>query len=108
MKLYIEHETIFSYDGNVREAVGEARLRPREDGGQHLLSFRLALDPPTPFDRITDRFGNAIYCYSVLPPHRRSPRSRTLGPRSSVWRARCSCLRRTRARSSASRSEASA
>lgn len=71
MKLYIEHETIFSYDGNVREAVGEARLRPREDGGQHLLSFRLALDPPTPFDRITDRFGNAIYCYSVLPPHRR-------------------------------------
>ncbi|MFN8503595.1 transglutaminase domain-containing protein [Kouleothrix sp.] len=71
MKLYVEHETIFSYTDNVREAVGEARLQPRDEGGQHVLSFRLALDPPTAFDRVTDRFGNTLHCYSVLPPHRR-------------------------------------
>lgn len=70
MKLHVEHETIFSYSDNVREAVGEARLQPRDEGGQHVLSFRLALDPPTAFDRIVDRFGNSLHCYSVLPPHR--------------------------------------
>jgi len=71
MRLHIEHQTIFSYDDAVREAVGEARLRPRDDAGQQLLSFRLTLDPPTPFDTIVDRFGNTVQCYSVLPPHRR-------------------------------------
>jgi len=71
MRLHIEHETIFTYDKPVREAVGEARLRPRDESGQELLSFRLLLDPPTPFDAIADRFGNRVHCYSVLPPHRR-------------------------------------
>src|SRR5262244_3220299 len=71
MKLHIEHETSFSYFQPVREAVGEARLRPRDEAGQRLLSFRLALDPPAPFDTIADRFGNTIHCYCILPPHRR-------------------------------------
>lgn len=70
MKLHVEHATLFTYDEPVREAVGEARLQPREDGGQHLLSFRLVLDPATPLERIADRFGNAVHCYSLLPPHR--------------------------------------
>jgi transglutaminase-like putative cysteine protease len=71
MRLYIEHETIFSYSQPVREAIGEARLRPRNDAGQQLLGFRLALDPHVPVDLVGDRFGNTIHCYSVLPPHRR-------------------------------------
>jgi len=71
MQLHIEHQTIFSYDDSVREAVGEVRLRPRDDAGQRLLNFRLVLDPPTPFDAVVDRFGNTVHCYSVLPPHRR-------------------------------------
>jgi transglutaminase-like putative cysteine protease len=71
MRLHIEHETIFSYSEPVREAVGEARLRPRDDAGQRLIGFRLALDPHTPFDTVHDRFGNTIHCYSVLPAHRR-------------------------------------
>ncbi len=71
MRLHIEHQTTFSYDDAVREAIGEARLRPRDDAGQQLLRFRLTLDPPTPFDTIVDRFGNTVQCYSVLPPHRR-------------------------------------
>lgn len=69
MKLQIEHETIFSYDEPVREAVGEARLEPCEDARQRLINFRLLLDPTTGFERITDRFGNAVHCYSVLPAH---------------------------------------
>jgi transglutaminase-like putative cysteine protease len=71
MKLHIEHETIFTYDAPVREAVGEARLRPRDEAGQRVLDFRLALDPPAPVDELRDRFGNSVHCYSVLPPHRR-------------------------------------
>lgn len=71
MKLQIEHETIFTYDDSVREAVGEARLQPRDEAGQRVLSFRLTLDPHTPFGMVADRFGNAVHCYSVLPPHRR-------------------------------------
>jgi transglutaminase-like putative cysteine protease len=71
MKLHIEHATIFTYAQPVCEAVGEARLRPRDDAGQRLLSFQLALDPPTPLDMVADRFGNTIHCYSVLPPHQR-------------------------------------
>ena len=46
MKLHIEHATAFIYAQSVREAVGEARLCPRNHDGQRLLSFRLALDPP--------------------------------------------------------------
>jgi transglutaminase-like putative cysteine protease len=71
MRLHIEHETIFSYSQPVREAIGEARLRPRDDAGQRLLGFRLALDPHAPVDPVADRFGNTIHCYSVLPAHRR-------------------------------------
>jgi hypothetical protein len=69
MKLQIDHETILTYAQPVREAVGEARLRPRDEGGQHLIGFRLALDPLTPLNTVADRFGNTIHCYSVLPPH---------------------------------------
>lgn len=71
MRLHIEHETIFSYSQPVREAIGEARLRPRDDAGQRLMGFRLALDPHAPVDPVGDRFGNTIHCYSVLQPHRR-------------------------------------
>src|SRR5689334_378451 len=71
MRLHIEHETIFSYSQPVREAIGEAHLRPRNDAGQRLIGFRLALDPHAPVDPVGDRFGNTIHCYSVLPPHRR-------------------------------------
>jgi transglutaminase-like putative cysteine protease len=71
MRLHIEHETSFAYAEPVREAIGEARLRPRDDAGQRLHSFRLTLDPPTPIDTIADRFDNVLHCYSVLPPHQR-------------------------------------
>jgi transglutaminase-like putative cysteine protease len=71
MKLHIEHETSFIYAHAVHEAVGEARLRPRDDAEQRLVSFRLALDPQTGVDTIADRFGNTLHCYSVLSPHQR-------------------------------------
>jgi transglutaminase-like putative cysteine protease len=71
MKLHIDHQTIFTYDKPVRESVGELRLRPRDEAGQVCLSFRVSTDPATSIDTIVDRFGNAVYCYSVLPPHER-------------------------------------
>jgi len=72
MRLHIEHQTIFTYDQPVREAIGEARLRPRDEAGQHCLSFRITTDPVTPINMVADRFGNAIHCYSVLPLHTRN------------------------------------
>jgi transglutaminase-like putative cysteine protease len=71
MKLSIEHQTIFSYDQPVRESVGELRLRPRDEDGQHCLSFRLATEPQTAVNQLADRFGNAVHAYSVLPAHSR-------------------------------------
>ncbi len=71
MRLYIEHHTIFRYDHLVREQTGEARLQPRDDEGQRLVGARVALDPATPVSRISDRFGNTVHCYSVLPWHKR-------------------------------------
>src|SRR5262245_54345058 len=71
MRLQIEHQTIFTYEQPVHEAIGEARLRPRDEAGQHCLSFRIANDPTTPAYPLTDRFGNVVHCYSVLPPHTR-------------------------------------
>ena len=71
MKLQIEHETTFVYSQPVREGIGEARLRPRDEGWQQVHSFHLTIDPPTPHSTVNDRFGNTIHCYSVLPPHQR-------------------------------------
>lgn len=69
MKLQIEHQTSFTYEQPVREAIGEARLRPRDEAGQRCLSFRIATEPATPINQVVDRFGNMVSCYSVLPPH---------------------------------------
>jgi transglutaminase-like putative cysteine protease len=69
MKLQIEHQTSFTYEQPVREAIGEARLRPRDEAGQRCLSFRITTDPTTPINQVIDRFGNLVHCYSVLPPH---------------------------------------
>ena len=71
MRLYIEHHTIFRYDHLVREQTGEARLQPRDGEGQQLVGARVVLDPATPVSPISDRFGNAVHCYSVLPWHKR-------------------------------------
>lgn len=71
MKLHIDHETIFSYNQPVREAIGEARLRPRDESHQRCVSFQMQVDPQTPLNTIADRFGNQVGCYSVLSPHSR-------------------------------------
>ncbi len=71
MKLHIEHETIFTYNAPVSERAGEARVRPRDEYGQRCHSFKLSVEPQAPLDEMTDDFGNAVHCYSILPPHRR-------------------------------------
>lgn len=70
MRLYIEHHTYFRYDHLVREQTGEARLQPRDGDGQRLVGGRVVIDPATPVSLISDRFGNAVHCYSVLPWHK--------------------------------------
>jgi transglutaminase-like putative cysteine protease len=71
MRLFIEHQTIFVYDQPVRESVGELRLCPRDEAGQHCLNFRLTTEPQTAINLLADRFGNAVHAYSVLPAHSR-------------------------------------
>ena len=71
MKLHVKHETIFAYDGLIREQIGEARVQPRNEAGQRLHTFRLSIEPQTPLNMVGDRFGNVVHCYSVLPEHNR-------------------------------------
>ena len=55
MKLFVEHQTIFSYDQPVRESVGELRLYPRDDAGQRCLSFRLTTEPQTAINALAEK-----------------------------------------------------
>jgi transglutaminase-like putative cysteine protease len=71
MRLSVEHQTIFTYDRPVRESVGELRLYPRDEAGQHCLNFRLTTEPQTAINVLADRFGNSVHAYSVLPAHSR-------------------------------------
>jgi transglutaminase-like putative cysteine protease len=72
MLLRVEHTTEFDYDGPIAEAYTELRLRPREGGGQHCSSFRLATEPPVVRVReYRDQFGNDVLHFDVLESHDR-------------------------------------
>jgi len=43
----VNHVTTFRYGGDVRDSVNEVRLRPRTDGLQVCLDFRLITSAPT-------------------------------------------------------------
>lgn len=71
MRLRIEHQTTFTYEEPISEAYTEMRLKPSDAGGQTCLSFALHTEPHGAVMQYTDRHGNDVRHFDVLPQHKR-------------------------------------
>ncbi len=60
MRLDIRYRMLFEYDGFVREAHNELRVRPRDLPTQRLLAHRLSCDPATRVLSFTDYWGTTV------------------------------------------------
>ena len=66
----ILHKTRYRYSSPVSEGVTEVRMRPRSEGGQRCLSFRLTTSPASKVHSYTDSYGNIVHHFDVPTPHR--------------------------------------
>jgi transglutaminase-like putative cysteine protease len=64
------HVTEFHYDGVVSDSYNVVRLRPRDDGSQTCLSFKLQTTPASRASSYVDHWGNWIHSFNVLAEHR--------------------------------------
>jgi len=61
MRIAVTHSTIYRYDAPVYQEPHTFRLRPREDGAQHLLSWALEIFPsPAGRAECLDQDGNVV------------------------------------------------
>jgi len=67
MLLEIRHETIYRYSSTANYSIQYARLMPRSDAGQRVLSWRV--ESPGRRWRQTDCYGNVVDVISVVEPH---------------------------------------
>jgi transglutaminase-like putative cysteine protease len=68
-RLRIEHETGFSYGGDVSASYNEARMLPGTTDSQFVLSSSLDIEPSTPVNSYVDYFGTRVSSFDVLSPH---------------------------------------
>ncbi|MDZ8170504.1 transglutaminase family protein [Microbacterium xanthum] len=68
-RLRIEHETGFSYPGDVSASYNEARMLPGSTDSQFVLSSSLDIDPSTAVSQYVDYFGTRVAAFDVLSPH---------------------------------------
>ena len=69
-RFLVEHVSDFRYGESAQGSLMVLRLHPREDGGQRVESFALAIDPaarPAPFE---DPFGNVCHLFNIHRTHR--------------------------------------
>lgn len=64
------HTTTFSYDGSVTASYNEARMTPRSDAGQTVLSAALGIDPHSWRHDHVDYWGSAVTLFESAAPHR--------------------------------------
>ncbi len=69
MRLEIRYVTDFSYRKPVRESHNELRACPAELPHQELLSYRLAIDPPSRVHTFTDFWGTRVDAFGVRGRH---------------------------------------
>ena len=67
----IRHLTRFQYSDPVYESVMEARMRPRGDGAQRCLSFKLGVTPKARVHSYRDHLGNSVHHFDVPGSHTR-------------------------------------
>ncbi|HSI32890.1 MAG TPA: transglutaminase family protein [Tepidisphaeraceae bacterium] len=70
MLLKVTHTTDLSYDALISESVMELRMCPRQEEGQHRLSFALAVGPRTIVTSYFDWLGNTVHAFTVNSFHR--------------------------------------
>lgn len=69
-RLRIEHETGFSYGGDVSASYNEARMLPGTTDSQFVLSSALDIEPSSSVNSYVDYFGTRVSAFDVLSPHR--------------------------------------
>ena len=68
-RLRIEHQTGFSYQGDVTASYNEARMLPVSTDSQFVLSSTLDIEPSTSVNQYVDYFGTRVAAFDVLSPH---------------------------------------
>ncbi len=70
MLLKLTHTTELTYSDAVSESVMELRMAPRQEQGQHRLSFTLAIGPATTALSYFDWLGNTVHTFTVNGFHK--------------------------------------
>ncbi|MBW9094377.1 transglutaminase family protein [Microbacterium jejuense] len=68
-RLRIEHQTGFSYGGDVTASYNEARMLPGSTDSQFVLNSSLDIEPSTSVNQYVDYFGTRVAAFDVLSPH---------------------------------------
>lgn len=69
-RLHVVHTTTFAYEGPVTASYNEARMTPRSDHGQTVLSASLSIEPSTWRHEHVDYWGTAVTAFESSAPHR--------------------------------------
>lgn len=69
MEFTILHQTTYRYPGKIHESYSIVRLRPRSDATQYCTKYELNVAPRARVFAYTDRFGNDVQHFAVLPDH---------------------------------------
>ena len=65
----ILHQTTYRYPGKIHESYSIVRLRPRSDSSQYCTKYELNVAPRARIFSYSDRFGNDVQHFAVLPDH---------------------------------------
>ncbi len=69
MEFTILHQTTYRYPGKIHESYSIVRLRPRSDSSQYCTKYELNVAPRARVFSYSDRFGNDVQHFAVLPDH---------------------------------------
>jgi transglutaminase-like putative cysteine protease len=68
-RLQITHTTHYRYETPVAQSYNEARLEPRSDRHQTVLSSRVEVEPATRVVRHVDYWGSVVHHFDIQVPH---------------------------------------
>ena len=69
MEFTILHQTTYRYPGKIHESYSVVHLRPRSDSTQYCTKYELNVAPRARVFSYSDRFGNDVQHFAVLPDH---------------------------------------
>ena len=70
IRLAITHSTAYRYDGPVISSYNEARMEPRSDRRQTVLSWSIDVAPAARIAQHVDYWGTMVHHFDVQTPHR--------------------------------------